>query len=177
MKEVIDWCAKRQVNLNDYTMFALIRNPWSRVVSHYKYMRIKSQIYGQHVRGETDMVDLMLNQAAIKYSKNCYDFFTANKINSFIRWANVTHDKRKHLPNYTDLLTHNGVELDCIGRTENSQPFMDQMCDRLKMPRVKLQKLNTTNVKPYWKYYDAHTQNLVGELYHEDIIKHKFKYK
>ena len=124
MKQLIDWCNNNRINIDEYTVFTLIRNPWARVASHYKYMRLKSQLWGQHISGETDLFDLMVNRGAIDYAKRSHEFFTKNKINSFVRWVNVMEEEGKHLSTYANLLTHNDKKPDHIGLCADSQKFM-----------------------------------------------------
>ena len=60
-------------------------------------------------------------------------------------------------------------EFDFIGRYENLQQDFDHVCDSIGIPRRILPHANKSRRKPYWKYYNTKTRDIVAEIFREDI--------
>ncbi|NND81810.1 MAG: sulfotransferase family 2 domain-containing protein [Gammaproteobacteria bacterium] len=61
------------------------------------------------------------------------------------------------------------LAMDFVGRYESLQESMHEMCDLLALPRVELQRRNTSNHRAYHETIDAELQQALTEFYADDL--------
>jgi len=138
----------------DYTSFTFIRNPFSRIVSEYKYAKKESQINCDHIKSNSGL-NLSFKEFCKDLEHNlkhyCYEF----------------HDKS--LCDY--VLNADGSErVNYIGRLENFQKDFDIICDKIGIPQKQLpHAFKSDDKKCYTEYYDDETREIVGQKYAKDI--------
>ena len=130
-------------------VFCVVRNPWDKVVSHYKY-RVKSN--------QTNMADDNI---------------------SFRDWVKVTYgdiknpfyyDKPKMFATQSEWIKdENGVIIvNNILRFESLSSDFENISKKLGIT-TKLPHLNATRKEHYSKYYDKETVDIVRKWFKEDI--------
>ena len=128
-------------NCKQYFRFTFIRNPFSRLVSEYHYIK---KCLGN------DKFKLSFKDFCLDLDKNlnnyAYDF---------------------HNLTLCDYL--NDYPIDFIGRLENFQEDFNLVCDKIGIQRKKLPHLNKTKHKHYTEYYDDETREIVTKKYAKDI--------
>lgn len=126
---------------SDYVKFTVIRNPWDRFISGWKYCNSTKNKPLIHVLNDLP-----------KRRHNPHD-----------------HDHLTRLQ--TDIIYNNKNELlvDFIIRYENLQSDFDNLCDLIKKPKIKLPHLNKTEHGHYKEYFDEYSNNLFKNIYKKDI--------
>jgi len=154
-----------QKEFDSYFRFSFVRNPWSRLVSVYRYLGLSE--------------DMSFRQFLI-------EDFAADDL-----WE----PRLFKIPQYDFLFTNDGRQLvDYIGRFENLQTDFDQVCSAIGLPAMKLPHANETGsgrsvldsvkdrikrISPihrkydehdhYTGYYDSETRKIFERLYSMDI--------
>ena len=68
------------------------------------------------------------------------------------------------------------VIVDFLIQYDSLQEGLDQVCDRLDIPRVRLEKTNRSSHDHYRDYYDGESRERVAELFREDIERFGFTF-
>ena len=126
--------------------FAVVRNPWDKLVSEYAYISNTS-------REKYIIKRLGLSTAGVSFSEFAEAVCKSNFVNT-------------HL--FTQSLMV-GDSLDFIGKFENLQEDFNIVCDKIGIPRQELTHINKSQHKHYTEYYDDETREIVAEKYSKDI--------
>lgn len=154
---------------NTYFKFAFVRNPWSRLVSHYKYNKFYSLYSFNHFVKK-------------KFLKNFY-----GKDHWFLK------------PQYDFVYSSDGKLLvDYIGKFEALQKDFSRVATELGLheailPHVNISRANNLdrifskifflkanffdNKQDYVDYYDDESQKIVSKIYIKDIETFEYKFK
>ena len=149
--------ANKGLNIDNYFVFSFVRNPWGKVVSMYKWMRLHKKERTGHP------IIPQLNYYIDKYNISEFSFynFVTKLIDTKLLW--------KHL-NCDNMLFENGQnKLSFIGRVENFYEDFNIICDKIGIPQQQLPHKNATKHKHYTEYYDDETRQIVAEKYAKDI--------
>lgn len=135
----------------DYFKFAFVRNPYSRAISAYLYIR-KTERSVQHRR----LKNLTFKQFLLE------------------QYSNYIIYKTKGLqilaPQYDFLHSCNGDMLaDYVGRYENINEDYNYICRRLKITDTVLPHLNHSNNFGLGEYYDAATVSIINDMFKVDF--------
>jgi hypothetical protein len=127
---------------DSFFKFAFVRNPFDRFVSYCAFMTRKG---GEFEKDPKGVMRHILNapgpKSHILFQPQC----------SFI-----TGSDGKPLTDY-------------IGRVERMQASFEEICDRIGIPRVALEKTNESSRSDYRQYYDDHIREGVAKLYARDL--------
>jgi len=147
-------------NWNEYFTFAIVRNPWDRLVSWYFNVR------HQHPN----------DKYAFYHPPNRYSFheFITKYLSEKKCFGN---DRVGYHCNQVDYLIKTpGSEnleflVDFIGRFEALQSVIDHVCDQVECDRIKMIHSNKTphRNKNYHSYYNDESMNVVNDIYSRDI--------
>ena len=127
---------------NSYGKFAFVRNPFDRFVSYCAFMTRDTDVF---------------RTEPLRYMK----------------WVVREQKPVDHLlyrPQHAMVTNANGgLELDIVGRNETMQASYDEICARLGMPSAALERVNSSQHRPWQEYYDRELVGLVSGLYARDL--------
>lgn len=142
---------------DSYFKFAIVRNPWDRVVSCWKDKTAPSHC------------DTWPDSVYCKARNDTFSKFVTRIINKefieFINESEFSIDDR-HVLSQTVLIPN---DIDFIGRFENLQQDFNTICDKIGMVRQQLPHRNKTEHKHYTEYYTDETREIVANKYSKDI--------
>jgi hypothetical protein len=135
--------------------FAFVRNPWDKVVSHYRY-RIK-----------TNQTNLGINTIDFK------------------RWVSLSHREKNHLyydnpkmfmPQMEWISDRHGeISVDFVGRFENLNEDFQYICAEIGRKAI-LPHIKSSKHRHYQDYYDNPTKDIVAEWFQKDIQKFNYQF-
>tara|TARA_B100002019_G_scaffold206248_1_gene179016 strand:- start:3779 stop:4396 length:618 start_codon:yes stop_codon:yes gene_type:complete len=145
---------------SNYFKFAFIRNPFSRIVSEYKYAKKESN------NNHNTKSKMPLNLSFQEFCQNL-DY-------SLDHYCYKFHNKS--LCDY--LLNPDGSKtVDFIGRLESFQKDFDIICDKIGIQQKKLpHSFKSDYKKHYTEYYDDKTREIVAKKYAKDIELFDYKF-
>lgn len=154
VKEIIDIVGEKEFYAA--FKFTVVRNPWSKVVSHYKF-RVKSN--------QTMMKDNPIsfkNWVSLTYGQNKDSYY---------------YDKPKMFqPQLEWLKDYNGkIAVDKIIKFENLSSEFAEIALILGTEHS-LPHLNKTDQDSYINYYDEESKNIISEWFREDIEYFNYKF-
>lgn len=133
-----------------YFKFAVVRNPWDRLVSEYAFRQRRGEIRsGRTFKSWVSKLGKFKAVDIERHIKPQYDYI---------------HD------------TSGKLLVDYIGKFENYGFSFNFICDRLSMYDCVLPHKNKSVHAHYTEYYDQDTVDLVSEVYAKDIELFKYKY-
>ena len=143
---------KRVKNFNSMFKFSFVRNPYEKLLSEYFYFRKKD---GCNCKRNFDT------------HYNTFKKFVISDAVENCSWKNhSTLQIEMANPKYMNF----------IGRFENLQEDFNTVCDKIGIPRKKIQHRNKTEHKHYTEYYDEETKQFVAEKYAKDIEYFGYKF-
>jgi len=140
LKERLDY-------IDDYFVFAFVRNPWDRLVSQWNYINRFAQ------SGDN-----------LNYKKHCAKMLES--IDSFSQFLKSKHTIKQCL-NWVQY--QNCIGVNYVGKMETMQEHFNVVCDKIGIPRQQLPHKNATKHKHYTEYYDNETREIVAQKYAKDI--------
>lgn len=145
----IEWFENlTQKKLDEYFKFTIVRNPWDKHVSLYRWFHN--------------------NQ-----NRNIYDIPKSLTFKDFVKKRKKDYTTRLKVHCYPQHLYFNWTKFDFIGRFETLATDWKKLMDRFGFP-----KLTVTNKSNggYKKYYDIETKNIIAEEYKNDIKLLNYKF-
>lgn len=129
--------------------FAVVRNPWGRIVSMYNFA----------------------------YQKDMFRFYNQKKL-TFLEFCEFLFENKnndKMLPALSQTSwTHSVIEINRILRFEELSKNWNEFVEDYKLKLPELPYLNASKKVDYKSYYDSHTKNLIGQTFEEDIDTFKY---
>jgi hypothetical protein len=146
--------------------FAFVRNPWTKVVNHYRWR--------QERKYRSWNLDGPLGVPFPVWLDDFYKTFKRNKGKTDIYPTHLASHLNPYgtnlIPQVNWISNQDGKLLvDFVGRFERLQQDFNTVCSRLKLKRTKLPWLNQTRHKPYHEYYNKERINMVADIYAKDI--------
>lgn len=127
---------------DNYFKFAFVRNPFDRFVSYCAFM---TREQGEFERDPKGVMRHLL--------------FTAPPLRHIL-----------FQPQYSFVCGRDGKLLaDYVGRVEAMQSSFNEICDRIGIARVELEKANESSRDDYRRYYDEQLRDGVAKLYARDL--------
>ena len=136
--------------------FAIVRNPWDKVVSHY------------HYRLQTNQTDLATSPVSFpEWVRRAY----GHREPSY-------YDKPKMFMPQLDWITDadGKVMVNQVARFETLQKDFDAICQRLNRTAT-LPQLRKSERGDYRQYYDAESRAIVAKQFAKDIAEFGYRYE
>lgn len=154
VKEIIDLIGEE--NFESSYKFAAVRNPWDKVLSHYKY-RVKTN--------QTDLgtKTIPFPEWVVKtYGKNKDPFY---------------YDKPKMFQPQVDWLKdyHNRINVNEIMKFEDLSKEFEKVSKHLGL-HINLPHLNRTTKTNYKEFYDDHSKSIITDWFAEDLDIFNYEY-
>ena len=146
---------------SDFFTFTIVRNPWDRLYSSYKFLQ----------KGGINIHDKNAFETHLSIYKDFEDF-VLNGLNEKII-SKITH----FIPQHEFICDKNGkIIVDYVGKFENLNKLVDKINDILKS-EFKLEHHNKTNKKDYKDIYTAEMIVKVNQIYQKDIDIFEYNFK
>jgi len=142
-------------DFDQYTKFAISRNPWDRLVSAYHYLK----------GGGMDFRDKEWEQKHIKEYKNFKDF-----VNEWVDQKNIY--KGMHFTPQSDFVCDKNGKLlvNYVGQCENMQEAFEEITGMLGIEGKSLAHINrSSRAQDYRQYFREKEAARVAEVYKQDI--------
>tara|TARA_B110000495_G_scaffold64587_1_gene54950 strand:- start:7140 stop:7772 length:633 start_codon:yes stop_codon:yes gene_type:complete len=156
---------KDGIDPSSYFKFMFVRNPWSRIVSQWEYMRRmqrRDTSYGAACKRIVGIV------------KNFKGFLTINVSDLY----GTGSDEHLLEPCYNYGYDSHGNQLvDFVGKFENLQQDFNTVCHSIGLSQRLVPHINISKYKHYTKYYDEDTKQVVANRYAKDIDYFKYTFK
>jgi len=140
LKDIKSYLSKKNLNINDYFKFSLMRNPWERRVSQYEYAKRMAKQTGAYWAKRISLMSF-------------YEFITERN-DSQLNWVSDEKDN---------------VAVDFLGSGINIQKEFNIICDKIGIQKKELPHRNATKHKHYIKYYDEETKQIIADNCAKDI--------
>ncbi|MEW4924697.1 sulfotransferase family 2 domain-containing protein [Algibacter sp. 2305UL17-15] len=150
-------------SFNQYHIFAVVRNPWDRVLSSFLYLQTGGRNIGDAEDGK-------------KFVQHYQGDF-----NQFVESAFVTDDILEQLhfmPQYRWVCdAKENLLVDTIIKFENFQTEMDLFLSKNGRKPLKIPKVNATVHKHYTEYYSKKAIEIIAKVYEKDISFFNYSYQ
>jgi chondroitin 4-sulfotransferase 11 len=152
--------------------FAIVRNPWDRILSEYNFQRKKKQ------RADTVRLFLTKPDGTTRTFREWVEHALAHpEEHQPKQWGGKTSPFIHRLSPQIDWVTlDDSIGVDFVGRMESLQKDIDTVCQRLDLPRKRLSRVNWKLHWHYSRYYDDTTRKLVGDYYERDIDSFGYRF-
>ena len=147
--------------------FSIVRNPYSRAVSCWQYLtnhpewrktpHFKPTTFNEFCN---KLICTEITNKDLTYNTSCCNHYS---------WH--TQPQFEHLYDLDGKLL-----IDYVGKVETLQSDLDNILDKLQLPRKRVGYLNTTKHKHYTEYYDDETREIVAKKYAKDIEYFGYKF-
>lgn len=139
---------------HEFFKFAIVRNPWDRLVSAYHYLN----------HGGNSSADLLFKSEYLSQFKTFEDFVTNGLLIDEIKnWVHF----RPQIAFVAD--NEHNLMIDNIFHYENVTNDINEIGRKLDIRIAALEKVNISNRGNYKKYYSSVTAELVANIYADDI--------
>jgi hypothetical protein len=146
---------------NSYYKIAIVRNPWSYMVSRYFFAKKKG-----------------------RKGKRGYKSASTRTFGQYVRW--FVDQKKKDRDGYSGKYfrpmcewicdTRGTILVDFVGKQESLGSAWNTVSGVIGLPRVELPVVNASVHDHYTSYYDDKTRKIVEEFFHPDIKKFGYSF-
>ena len=166
--------------LDNNFKFTFVRNPWSRLVSHYFFQGPGAPEWPETSYSHLSNQLKVTRQYRIPSNNRFQKISFADFIKDYVCRTDLNNDDHnleiRH-PIHKRLLDKNGqLKIDFIGRNETYSEDLEILCEKLNLKnhnKIENKRRNTTD---YRDYYDANLQGLVQEFYKDEIEFFDFEF-
>lgn len=157
LQHLLAWQIRLEVGaevFHDCFKFAFVRNPWSKAVSQFRYVRTR---------------------------KDLLEFMGMTRRTSFGRYLKLI-ERTEHVQSFEQcrfVLDDDGTELvDFIGRFERLEHDFRIVADRIGLPNATLpHDMRSDDDRPWRSYYDRRTRARVARIYARDIERFGYDFE
>lgn len=150
---------------NNYFKFAIIRNPFDRLLSAFNYLLVIGLIHDGY---KEKYISNWQNRKTINYIL-FKSFILKGKSSIYEKIMNRYKYGYNHIKPITEYLFNDGkLMVDFIGRFENLQNDWDVICERIGT-KINLPRMNVFTHKNYKECYDEEMIEIVKNRYKNDL--------
>lgn len=168
-RQIEQYLISQNINIKDYFVFSIVRNPWSRFFSHFNYLLKWKEKY-ENKSDEDDWDENMERQGF--ESKRLFD--THIKDEKIIQvLANVHQSQYDYLIN-----SKNELMVDFCAKMETLEKDFEFFCKKNEInKKIELKHSNKNNIynKSYQDFYNNTSKNIIKN--HEHKIINLFQYE
>jgi hypothetical protein len=144
--------------------FAVIRNPWDRMISYYFSPHRGVQVWNRY--SFLELVNEV--QPAQHYTCSKRQHRLLQILENICKEAGLRFSfARKRID----------TELDFLIRFEDLDKGFQEVCERLAIPHIPLPRANRSRHEHYSVYYDKETREAVGQKFRAEIITGKYRFE
>ena len=147
----------------NYFKFAFVRNPWSRIVSAFHFLK-----QGGFNDRDKEWAEKKLHDI------NDFSKFVI-KLNQDKSFRKIILEKNHFTPQTDYICINSKVEVDFIGKLENISKDFSIIKQKLNT-KTELPHKNKSSHKDYSEYYNSRTKDIIGKIYKKDIEILNYKY-
>ncbi len=162
-----------QESFDTYYKFAFVRNPWSRLISFYKYLGYADYLtFSEFIHGEFMEKEWGENQWFVGPQ---YDYIFDEQGNQLVDYVGKLEDLQKGFDNVCAHLNIADSKLPFVNRDNSGKGNIRMLKDIVK--RVSPFHTYIKRHSHYSQYYDDETRKIVAELYVKDIESFDYKFE
>lgn len=159
----------KNVNLEDFFKFSIIRNPWDRAVSYYNHIKFKAyESWLTEGNSKKEMPEHIKSARTLTFKQFIFRQVEAN-FNSEVSTKPY-------------MFVQNEFDLDYVIRLEHLKEDFFEIKDKLGIDSdANIPHKNNSEIflprKPYAEYYDTETKELIEACFEWDIKTFKYKFE
>lgn len=154
---------------DEFFTFAVVRNPWDRMVSWYSMIKARTTnpTWRSRLTGPT------------RNTLWLYVAETAQNFDDFILKCTDPDKARRLLYNQLDFLTDRNekVCVNFVARFEQLDEDMPSVFEKIGLPKTRMPHRNGSRHRHYSEYYTDETRDLVAQRYSRDISHFGFRFE
>lgn len=155
-----------------YYKFAIVRNPWERILSDYNYQRKKSRPDSSKLFVFDDAGEKRSFRNWIKAVLENPHRYSADS------WGGDVSEGLHRWSPQVDWLTVNGrIAVDTIIRFEELPEVFGRIQRTLGLPPIRLPRRNRRWHWHYSRYFDDTTRNIVASYYAQDVERFGYRFE
>lgn len=160
------YLANNDKKFREYYKFAVVRNPFDRLVSSFFYLK----------QGGIGFFDDDFSRKYL-FDIQSFDHFV-KKLNDDVEFRNAVMTWVHFIPQI-NFLSLNGTDLhiDKVVKLENLDKELNELCSQIGVPPVKIIRYNSSKRKNFKEYYTRELIEIVESLYQQDlkVLKYTFE--
>ena len=154
---------------NEYYRFSIVRNPWDRLVSIWRFIMIDDRVFkdAYGLKNNISAFEKMFNDENKKTFK---EWVLSYDHPCFFKGADLKCNRRPITKvQQSDWIIKDGKSIvDKTFRLENLDKLVSEFRKRFGAD-LKIPRMNTTKRGSYHEYYDSELADIVAEWYKDDI--------